>query len=121
MFLLGKGLLKGPFALAYYRHLFSYYDGRFNCPLFIANAFYESQRAKSARNTAFLSISRSHQVINLTRLCKMPRFIEKLEFARDNPDSKEALLLNGKVRLKTNVCIFHYIMFMYLRFFIFYF
>jgi hypothetical protein len=108
LFLLGKGLSKGPLHVAHYRHLFSYYDGRFNCPLFIANAFFQTQRAKCARNTAVLTVSRNRQVIKLTQLCKMPRFIEKVEFARDNPDSKEAKLLNRKVCLKTNVLHFSF-------------
>jgi hypothetical protein len=97
LFMLGKGLPKGPIPKAFLRHLFLHYDGRFEDPLFIATAFNQLQRHKCIRQTAFLGTTKRQQLENLGILAKSPSFRESLEWARDNPLSNEAKKLNAKI------------------------
>ncbi|CAM9990193.1 unnamed protein product [Lampetra planeri] len=96
LFLLGKGLSKGSLNKKSLRHLFLYYDGRFEDPLFIATAFNQLQRHTCVRQTARIGAKRASQLQKLGELANSSAFRQCLLWAHDNPLSDEAKKLNAK-------------------------
>ncbi|CAN0419764.1 unnamed protein product [Lampetra planeri] len=97
LFLLGKGLSKGSLNKKFLRHLFLYYDGRFEDPLFIATTFNQLQRHACIRQTARIGAKRASQLQKLGELANSSAFRQRLLWAHDNPLSDEAKKLNAKV------------------------
>jgi hypothetical protein len=93
----GLGLPKGGMTVAWLRHLFKYYDGRFNDPIFIATAFNQKQRHACIRNTARVAMGNLKKFIVLGKLANSSEFREMLVWAKNNPESKRAKKLNAKV------------------------
>ena len=97
LFLRGKGVPKGSLAKDFLRHLFLYYDGRFEDPMFIATAFNQLQRHACIRQTARVSVKRQKQLEALGALANSNVFRQRLVWARDHPNSDEAKRMNAKV------------------------
>ncbi|CAM9505644.1 unnamed protein product [Lampetra fluviatilis] len=68
LFLLVKGLPKGSLNKKFLHHLFLYYDGRFEDPLFIATTFNQLQRHACVRQTAHIGAKRASQLQKLGEL-----------------------------------------------------
>ncbi|CAN0120187.1 unnamed protein product [Lampetra fluviatilis] len=90
-------LMSAVFASLLLRHLFLYYDGRFEDLFFIATAFNQLQRHACVRQTARISAKRATQLQKLGELANSSAFRQRLLWAHDNPLSDEANKLNAKV------------------------
>ena len=97
LFMLGKGCPKGSIPRKLLKHLFKFYDGRFDHPKFISSAFNQLQRHSCIRKAAYVGAKSADQMETLGELCNSKSFKASLEFARDNPLSKEAKRINAKV------------------------
>jgi hypothetical protein len=97
LFILGKGVPKGSIPKSQLQHMFRFYDGRFDDPLFIATAFNQLQRHACVRTAARLQGKRKLDFEKLGQMASSPRFHELLLDARDNPHSDFAKKLNASI------------------------
>jgi hypothetical protein len=97
LFMLGKGVPSGNITAKHWKHYALFYDGRFDDKMFISHGFNQLQRFSCIRKTATISAKQLKQLESLSMLANSETFKQQLIWARDNPFTKEAKILNAKV------------------------
>jgi hypothetical protein len=97
IFLLGKGLPTGSLTKPHLRHLFRFYGGRLEDPLFVSTAFNQLQRHACVCQTARIGATRARQLESPGTLAGSTTFRARLIWSRDNPLSDKPKSLNAKV------------------------
>ncbi|ETL90298.1 hypothetical protein L917_10960, partial [Phytophthora nicotianae] len=99
LFLTGSSPLpSGPLPQGYVDHLLRYWDGRFERSVtFTTMLFNQLQRHAAVRKAARVGLTHGRTMAKFGRLISTEKFKRELEFAKSNPDSREAGRMNASL------------------------
>ena len=99
LFLRGYNILpQSTFGRRFIKHLFLYYDGRFEkCTPFVNLLFNQMQRHAAIRKIARVETSNRNILNKIESLMKSETFKKELEYAINNPKENKSKQLNSKI------------------------